>query len=337
MSYTRRTQKEIENDCKKLKNAAKNATNMGELAKLTGMSYQMVNTTLSKHPIILKRIKEQLAVNKEKSKTLTQVDVLSKNTALSIFELPFKTDDTISGFVLDASITGLPDLKKILEQLCAVQTKIILTSITIRELGKMQEFKDLQAKDARYILGLALDKPDCFELVRIDETLGKPDDCIVKYCADHKDAVTLLTSDKEMALNAKMYDVQVHYFKKFYIPSKEPTNSKIATLFLATKQGDKLVLPKFHTTSTSIRLISQGLEYNDGIRELHIGDDVFIASQKIGFLTFAHYRMVSLNTESNCELVYSKRIASYKAINRLTPRYRAFMRDFMTRRDIKFY
>lgn len=66
MAIQKRTQKEIEKDSKRIKEAAKTATTMKELENLTGLSYAMINTTLSKHPTIFKRIKEQLAVNKEK-------------------------------------------------------------------------------------------------------------------------------------------------------------------------------------------------------------------------------------------------------------------------------
>lgn len=67
MAIQKRTQKEIEKDCKRLKEAAKTATTMKELENLTGLSYVMINTTLSKHPIMFKRIKEQLAVNKKRA------------------------------------------------------------------------------------------------------------------------------------------------------------------------------------------------------------------------------------------------------------------------------
>lgn len=66
MAIQKRTQKEIEKDSKRIKEAAKTATTMKELENLTGLSYAMINTTLSKHPTIFKRIKEQLVVNKEK-------------------------------------------------------------------------------------------------------------------------------------------------------------------------------------------------------------------------------------------------------------------------------
>lgn len=84
-----------------------------------------------------------------------------------------------------------------------------------------------------------------FETVLINETLDTPDDCIIKYCADHKESVTLLTSDKTMALKARMYSVQVHYFKQTTptVNSKalSPTNSKVMTLLSANRIGNKLL------------------------------------------------------------------------------------------------
>lgn len=55
------------NDCKRLKEAAKKATSIKDLERETGLSYAMINTTLSKHPTIFKRIKTQLVINQEKA------------------------------------------------------------------------------------------------------------------------------------------------------------------------------------------------------------------------------------------------------------------------------
>ena len=55
------------NDCKRLKEAAKKATSIKDLERETGLSYAMINTTLSKYPTIFKRIKTQLVINQEKA------------------------------------------------------------------------------------------------------------------------------------------------------------------------------------------------------------------------------------------------------------------------------
>ena len=353
MAIQKRTQKEIEKDCKRLKEAAKTATTMKELENSTGLSYVMINTTLSKHPTIFKRIKEQLAVNKEKAEAETQKqkeleakakaeekakkDAMVKETKQSETVTSNKNDD-ISGFVIDASITGIEDLRDILSKICSTQDKLILTSVTIKELEKMQNFKDIDGNDARYILALAVENHNSFETVLIDETLDTPDDCIIKYCADHKESVTLLTSDKTMALKARMYSVQVHYFKQTKPTTNSKTisntNSKVRTLIPANRIGNKLFISNFQTHTMSIRVCSNNLEYNDGIRELNVGDDVFIATKKTDYITFAHYKMISLYAENNCELIYSKRFYDYNDIDVPDSAYKSFIKDFKLRYDL---
>ncbi len=355
MANSKRTQKDIENDCKRLKEAAEIATTMKELEILTGLSYAMINTTLSKHPIVFKRIKEQLAVNKEKAeaeaqkqkeleaKAKAEAEEKAKNDAM-VKEtkqneiITSNRDDDVSGFVIDASITGIENLRKYISKICLTQDKLILTSVTIKELEKMQNFKDIDGNDARYLLALAAENHNSFETVLIDETLDTPDDCIIKYCADHKESVTLLTSDKTMALKARMFSVQVHYFKQTKAPTNSKTisntNSKVRTLIPANRIGNKLLISNFQTHTMSIRVCSNNLEYNDGIRELNVGDDVFIATKKTDYITFAHYKMISLYAENNCELIYSKRFYDYNDIDVPNSAYKSFIKDFKLRYDL---
>ena len=353
MAISKRTQKEIEKDCKRLKEAAKTATTMKELENLTGLSYVMINTTLSKHPTIFKRIKEQLAVNKENAEAEAQKQkeleakakaeekarniVMDKETKQSETVASNKNDD-VSGFVIDASITGIENLREYISKICSTQDKLILTSVTIKELEKMQNFKNIKGNDARYLLALAAENYNSFETVLIDETLDTPDDCIIKYCADHKESVTLLTSDKTMALKARMFSVQVHYFKQTKAPTNSKTisntNSKVRTLIPANRIGNKLLISNFQTHTMSIRVCSNNLEYNDGIRELNVGDDVFIATKKTDYITFAHYKMISLYAENNCELIYSKRFYDYNDIDVPNSAYKFFIKDFKLRHDL---
>lgn len=351
MANTKRTQKEIEMDCKRLKEAAKTATSLKDLERETGLSYAMINTTLSKHPTIFKRIKAQLATNLENAELELQKkkeeEDKAKKEALKKTEIATEenkeTSETKSsiGFVIDASITGIEDLRTMLSKVCQTKAKLILTSVTIKELERMQKFKDIDGNDARYILALAAENSNSFENVLIDETLDTPDDCIIKYCADNKDRVTLLTSDKTMALKARMYAVQVQYFKQTKNSSTNtmprinyPTNSKIRTLIPASRIGNQLLISNFHTHNMSICVCSNGLEYTDGIKELKVGDDVFIATKKADYITFAHYRMVSLYAENNCELMYSKRFYDYGNFDVPKAAYKSFLKDFKVRHDL---
>lgn len=348
----KRTTKEIEADVKRIKEAAKTATSVTELSLVTGLSYSMVKTTLSKHPVIFKRIKAKLAENaetkitKERKRKTDPTRVTEKrsqrtdktgvteekNSVISTETQNNKTSKSFTGYVIDASITGIKNLKEILSKICLTEEKIILTSITIKELEKLQTLNDnVNSKDARYILALAAENPKNFESVLIDETLNTPDDCIVKYCANNAEKVTLLTADKTMAINARMYGVKAEYFKHTSCSNtntNKSVNSRIRTLIPARRIGSQLLVSNFHTKNLSICIRSNGKEYNDGIRELHVGDDVFISSKKVDYITFAHYKMISTYAEDNCELVFSKRFYDYNDLDVPNQDYKLFLEDF---------
>lgn len=349
----KRTQKEIEKDCKRIKEAAKTATSIKELEQATGLSYAMINTTLSKHPIIFKRIKEQLDINlanREKAKSEAKKQTSPAINGVETSNV--STANNLSGFVIDASISGVENIKELLLEICNTDKKIILTSITIKELENLQKSITLQGKDARYFLALAAENPKSFVSQLIDETVGIPDDCIIKYCADNKDKFILLTSDKAMALKARMYGVEVQYFKKTnkqtnskvetadtnanLVPTSTlaSTNSNIRTLFPAKKIGNKLMLSDFHTDTRSIRVYSDRYVYNNGTRELKIGDNVFIASKKDDCITFAHYKMISVEATNNCELIFSRRIYDYSKPDLPKIIYKKFFNDFLRRHDL---
>lgn len=351
----KRTQKQIEKDCKTLQEVAKTATSMKELERVTGLSYAMINTTLAKHPIVFNRIKKQLTANKEKAelekqkqkeqeekareeaeeKAKKEVEVKEEQTHKDATSKP---QEELSGYVIDASITGIENLKEILSKICLTKAKIILTSITVKELAQMQKFDDIDGKDACYILALAAENNTTFKSVLIDETLDTPDDCIVKYCADNKENVTLLTSDKEMALKARMYSVQVHYFKQTQAHKNAKTilhaNTKIRTLIPARRVGKQLLIPNLQRQNQSIRIVSNGIEYNEGSKELNVGDDVFIATKKEEYSTFVHYHIISLYAENNCEQIYSKRFYDYDDLDLPEARYKSFMKDFKKRQGL---
>lgn len=372
MANSRRSQYEIERDCTKIREAAKTATSFKELEDLTGLSNAMINTTLSRHPVIFKRIKEQLIVNQEivrktiekekqvreeetkqkteketeKSQAIAKAKIKSNINKESETHVSQKTvecaaqstkdNNTFCGFVIDASITGAKDLRENLTKLCTTQAKIILTSITIKELEKLQKFKNIIGNDARYILNLAIENSNSFKIVLIDESFDTPDECIIEYCKEYKDSITLLTAKETMVLKAKLHNIQVHFFKK------EPTSteaskviasesSNIRTLLPARRVANKLFLSTFKTNTMSIVVYSKGKKFNDGIAELEVGDDVFLSTKKADYITFAHYKMLNLYSENNCELIFSKRIYDYNDIELPQPEYEDFVEEFKHR------
>lgn len=323
-----RTAKQIENDTKRIKEAAKTARNMKELEKITGLSYSMIKTTLLKHPIISNRIRDQLLANNQK---FLQEQKQKKLEAKQKTELNTKSQEDKSKypiFVLDASLAEIDDLEKYLLKLCSSKSKVVLTSITIKELRKIQASKQIDCNNAQYILNLATQRKNNFEIISIDETIGlSPDKCIIQYCANNKENLTLLTAKKEMYLLAQNASVDTFYFE----PKKDSVQRKIMTLYSSSKIGNNLLISNFNTKTKSIRVSSNNIEYNDGIIELHIGDDVYISIKKYEYITFAHYKIIALSAENNCELLYSKRFYNYDEINLPKAEYEAFVKDFVSK------
>lgn len=187
-----RKREQIIQDLPKVIEASGEAKSLTEIGRITGLSYDQVILTLEGHPNVETLVREMLKNNKKKER---------KNLSREI--------------VIDASITGLPNIVKELEKRIKAGEKIILTSITIQELDRMQKFDDKKAKDVRKILQMAAKEPIHFHSVLIDESVGIPDDCIIKYCADNKKKVILITSDKVMTLKARMYGVKVEYLEQY--------------------------------------------------------------------------------------------------------------------------
>lgn len=261
----------------------------------------------------------------------------NKNESEEASESPNIEVEETSTFVIDASITGADDIMDTINNLCANNSKIVLTSVTIKELERMQEFHDLEGKDARKILAMAAGDYEHFECVLIDETLGTPDDCIIKYCTDNKDRVILMTSDKTMELKSRAYGIKTNFFKQPIKPSFVPPihpQKKIVTLFETRRIGGKLIISELDSCFKSIRVISNGIEYNEGTVELKVGDDIYIAALKRNYIIFIHYKVLSLSLTNNCRLIYSRRIYNADGISDLPEAdYKSFVRDFKRKVD----
>lgn len=372
----KRTTKQIENDfivSKNFVNANTSITSIKEIAIGVGLTVSQVRTSLERHPRVYATIKQLIDENVEKvkaqklaekeaieakKKAKKEARMAKKEAEKAELEAKKKAEDDAKAneetataqpitkksdvqFVIDASITGVENLHNILNEIRSTGSKIVLTSITIQELDKMQKFNDTDGNDARRILGMAAANPEDFHCVRIDETAETHDDCIIKYCADNKENVVLLTSDKTMALTARTFGVKTHFLKQTQNNSSTKSNftynnngSRANTLYAARRVGGKLFISDFTTPYRSILVLSNGIEYKDGVRELKVGDDVYLATKKDEYLTFAHYHITSLGAENNCKLVFSKRIYDVNEIEDLSvASYKSFMREFYRRVD----
>lgn len=354
MSNTR-TMAEINKDyitCKKYVDDHPDIVSFKEIAKAIGLSESQVQTSLSRHPRVFNGIKKMLASNqetlkakkraqkkaeeelKQKAKKVTfeveeksKIEEKTKVEQQEIAErnVKFNRRENVD-FVIDASISGVIDIMDTINKICNTESKIILTSITIKELEKLQKFYDTVSYNARRILAMAAGDYSHFECALIDETVGCPDDCIIKYCADNKVDVVLLTSDKTMELKARAYGIKTRFFKQ---NEADHVNTNIKTLYFVKRICGKLLLSDFGDEYRSVRVISNNNEYNNGVVELKMGDDVYIATKRKEYITFAHYRIISLDTKNNCKVIYSKRIYDLTEINNLPKAdYKSFMRDF---------
>lgn len=317
--------KEIQKDCKKIKRIVY-STRVGsvkEIAEKTGLTEERIKDSLEQFPKLEYKIDKLLS--KRKNEGEEKKDKKKESSLKNVVT-----------YVLDASFTGIKGFGEKLRDIFEIGSKIILTSITIKELDKLQKLSDSQGIDARFILALAAENPEQFDTILIDESLETPDDCIIKYCADNKESVILLTCDKVMALKARMYQVNTEYFKKDlrkigYVNSK----SKLSTLEVAKRKGDKLVISKFNTHNCSIKVISNNREYTEGIVELKLNDEVYVVAKKADYITFAHYVVISLFDRNNVILKYSCRIHNNKQIKKLPEiDYRRFVNEFKIRRDL---
>lgn len=56
--------------------------------------------------------------------------------------------------------------------------------------------------------------------------------------------------------------------------------------------------------------------------------------KKTDYITFAHYKIISLHEENNCKLIYSRRLYDYNNIDVPKAEYKAFIKDFKVRHDL---
>lgn len=243
-----------------------------------------------------------------------------------------KNMEKIFKVVIDASITGVKDFEDIIKDILKEKI-IVLTTITIEELGKLQKYNDTSGRDARNILSMAAENQKDFECVVIDETLETPDDCIIKYCAGNKSNVILFTADKTMDLKARAFGVKTKFFKqpKSAENSMKKPHKKVSTLYEAKRNGNELKITCFVGKFKSIKVISKDIQYSSGSIALKKGDNVYIArTTKDDCIFFIHYEINSTDEENNCKIIYFKKIYNKGQIRKLPKeKYKSFIREFI--------
>lgn len=268
-------------------------------------------------------------------------------TSSSVLKFFFNKTDDVSGFVVDASISGVKDVNVLLDdiskQIDGTDDRIILTNVTIDELDRLQKRRINHSDNARAILSAATDDESHshYMPVEIDTSFNLADDCILHYCEKHRRSVILLTADKGMTLKAEPKRIATYFFDL----SKEQDDnqrSSITTLYPTKKvDGNLYLTPNFNSVTTEFCVISNGTKLKVlkmyGSQELHIGDDVLIAKYKKekGFVSLSHFRIISLFEEENAELIYTTRIYNSDDVSHLDAFYRSFIEDFRYTRNIQ--
>lgn len=232
--------------------------------------------------------------------------------------------------VIDASVVAGTedfDFTKWFTQISKTNDKVLITSITLREINNLQNISDYRGESAKYVMSVLAKNPKHVKVVLIDEPFELPDDNIIKFCSANKADVILYTADKDMALKARMYGVETKFYTQKF--NADITNKDENTLRIIKTDGRNFTIWVGENSNKSILLISDGVEYRHGIHKLKINDDIYVATKKEGYYTFIHFRVTALKIKDNCKIICHKRVCDKRDIKNLpSADYRTFMREF---------
>ena len=146
---------------------------------------------------------------------------------------------------------------------------------------------------------------------------------IIKQLEENKEELKKKKEESE-SLKAQEVESKTQPEKEFKEYPKEVT-----TLLPARREGNKLLLNNFCTSYRNIWVISNNVTVHDQESyELNVGDEVYLATKKPDYMSFAHYRIINLSERDNCELLFSCRIYNSTQIQRLKRKFQPFMIDF---------
>ena len=108
---------------------------------------------------------------------------------------------------------------------------------------------------------------------------------------------------------------------------------KTRTLYDAKLVNSKLYIITSSEKNKLISVYSNGKKYlTNKLVKLNLDDDIFIATRKNGYVSFTHYKVISLAKEKNCKLEFFWRICSENDINDIRKEeYRKFLRNFVSK------
>lgn len=233
---------------------------------------------------------------------------------------PILLNDSI---VLDTSAINIPNIMDVLNDFIKENKKIVLTSTVISELDKMQQINDSLGNKAKFLLSAAANNPVNYKPVLIVETENCADDNIIRFCIENRSRVTLITSDKIMALHARMLDVEVSFFKQDF------GNNNLKTLYGTKVINDTLYLSQSKNPDIHVAVWAEtSIILAPAMYELEVGNEIFILNTANSKSSFNHFKMVNLNSSENCELVYSAEFTNKSSLYSVDKRYENFLKRF---------
>lgn len=320
----KRTDYQVKKDLNQIKQAVvgNGAKSIKEISQITGISYYLINKTLSIHPRVGTWIKEQMLANAKKV-----VENLEQN------DLRKEKEVSVKKYVIDTSIIGDAQFQEKIDTILKDSEAIlILTSLMLEEFDKFQNQEKflIKAIDAIKLLNFALRNPKKVQVIPIVQSFEIPDETLLQFCKQDPNII-LLTSNKKMALKAKMSGINVEYSNY----QERIENHQFRTLFDARYSSKGLKIDLTPTNIRSYAIFSNGIKYETGIKKLKIGDEVFIAKMHKDYITFSHFKVISLESSNNVLLINAFRIyhkEKEKRLAKIKPSsYKSFIKDFYAR------
>ena len=164
------------------------------------------------------------------NQSICQIRTILRSAEINVTPLQFlqeqkpNTKTTCSYFtkckekyiVFDASVCGSEKFELLLCNLIFEGMKIILTDLTLREIKKLTKLENESGSNARYLLSFAARNSSDFILIPINQEHSNPDDNLLVFCQEHKESITLYSTDNEMCLQARIRGINVQSLKPYY-------------------------------------------------------------------------------------------------------------------------
>ena len=278
---------------------------------------------------------------KVKVNTISKKSINNQKVKVKVKKIEEKKEECVPEninlirYVLDNSVIGKNSLSAFIEEKLENGNKIIITTLFKKGLENVltnhTSFYDVAVDIFEKI---EKDK-EHFEVVEVDEDEIYVDDCVIAYCCDSKYKTVLVVASASRAAKARTYEVKHIYLnedvqsseKSFEKEEDKFKKEKFYTLSFVKRLSGELVIDEFRTANQYICLYSKDKIYNDGIRILHVGDEILVAMKKQKYINFCHYRVCKLTEKENCIQLYHKKIYNMNRLKISSTWYKDFLKD----------